>query len=288
MSIIENRRRYAGWFRGVAIPALVLLACPEPVRSQDANPGESIIEDNSFLIEEAYNQEPGIIQHISNFVHEGPGSSHGFVYTLTEEWPIAGQIHQFGFTMPYVDRGGGAAGGFGDILVNYRYQLTGAGDAVAIAPRLSLILPTGDESRGQGSGVFGAQVNLPVSTRLSQAFVAHFNAGFTILPDVHGKDASGSEVSRTLSALSGGGSVIWLASARMNVHVEGLVIHVGDFGASGEVENRTEFIVNPAVRCATDLGSLQIVPGFGVPVTFTSGDAPEASLFFYLSFEHPL
>ena len=46
-----------------------LLACGllvSPLAAQDA-PGEAPISDNSFLIEEAYNQEPGVVQHISNF-----------------------------------------------------------------------------------------------------------------------------------------------------------------------------------------------------------------------------
>lgn len=37
------------------------------------------IQDNSFLIEEAYNQEDGIIQHISTF--ERLSSTHDWVYT---------------------------------------------------------------------------------------------------------------------------------------------------------------------------------------------------------------
>ena len=45
------------------------------------------IEDNSFLIEEAYNQDPGVIQHISNFLYLKQNT---WIYTFTDEWPVPG------------------------------------------------------------------------------------------------------------------------------------------------------------------------------------------------------
>jgi len=39
---------------------------------------------------------------------------------------------------------------------------------VAIAPRLSLIVPTGSAARGLGSGHVGAQMNVPVSVMLDR------------------------------------------------------------------------------------------------------------------------
>ena len=49
------------------------------------------IQDNSFLIEEAYNQEPGVIQHIQAFQYM---SDKSWNYTLTEEWPVPRETHQ--------------------------------------------------------------------------------------------------------------------------------------------------------------------------------------------------
>jgi hypothetical protein len=40
----------------------------------------------------------------------------------------------------------------GDIALNYRYELRGADERVALAPRLSVLLPTGDETKGLGGG----------------------------------------------------------------------------------------------------------------------------------------
>jgi hypothetical protein len=277
------------------LPTLVLLlAALSSGIAQDAPPREPPpeehpIEDNSFLIEEAYNQEAGVIQHISNLVCASPITDGEFAYSFTEEWPVTGQDHQLGFTLVFLNSGSGGAGasdGVGDFLINYRYQIT-SGD-VAVAPRLSLIVPTGDRARGNGDGVFGVQMNLPVSTRLSSSFVSHFNAGFTVLPGVGGTDASGLAVDRTLTAYTAGGSLVWLTSHRLNILLEALGVNEGSIGESGESVRETHFIVNPALRYAIDVGSLQIVPGFGVPVLLEDGREPEVSYFFYLSFEHPV
>jgi hypothetical protein len=265
---------------------LALASALSPAFAQDTPAEEHPIEDNSFLIEEAYNQEAGVIQHISNLVHSSPLSDGEFAYSFTEEWPVTGQDHQLGFTLLFLNGGGGASDGVGDFLVNYRYQVS-SGD-VAFAPRLSLVVPTGDRARGNGDGVFGVQMNLPVSTRLSRAFVGHFNAGFTVLPGVGGTDAAGLAVDRTLTAYMAGGSLIWLAGHSLNFHLEALAVNEGSIGDSGESVRATQFIVNPALRYAIDIGTLQVVPGFGVPVLLEEGREPEASYFFYLSFEHPV
>jgi hypothetical protein len=126
-----------------------------------------------------------------------------------------------------------------------------------------------------------------VSKRLSERFVGHFNAGFTVLPGVGSTDAAGVAVERTLTLYMAGGSLIWLTTPRLNFHVEALVANEGSIGESGESVRATQFIVNPAVRYAIDFGSLQVVPGFGVPVLLEKDKIPEASFFFYLSLEHP-
>lgn len=45
------------------------------------------IQDNSFLIEEAYNQERGVVQHIQTFQIMKDDS---WIYTFTQEWPVPG------------------------------------------------------------------------------------------------------------------------------------------------------------------------------------------------------
>ena len=110
------------------------------------------IQDNSFLVEEAYNQEFGVVQHISSFSYLA--DSKDWVYSFTQEWPAPGIRHQFSYTLTALRPGSFSSQGpgFGDVVFNYRYQLLGTGDTrVAMAPRFSLIFPTGDSNRARAT-----------------------------------------------------------------------------------------------------------------------------------------
>jgi hypothetical protein len=240
------------------------------------------IEDNSFLIEEAYNQEAGVVQHISAFALER--ATHAWVYAFTQEWPLFSQKHQLSYTVPVVSAGRGTGSGVGDVALNYRYQLAdGTRSGVLVAPRLSLIAPTGDERRERGAGAPGLQVNLPISVEHSPRFVTHWNAGATFTHSA--KNALGDKA--TTRSYNLGGSVIWLARSALNGMLE--VAWGRDEAVSGpgeRVADRSLFI-SPGVRGAIDLPSeLQIVPGVAVPIGIgpSRGDR---RLFLYLSFEHP-
>ena len=255
--------------------ALVLLACGVTrAGTAEEYPGGSrgfppAIEDNSFFIEEAYNQEKGVVQHISNFIHFGSASSHCF-YGFTQEWPMGGQRHQLSYTIPYSWADSSGDSGMGDFLLNYRYQLLGHDAWAAVSPRLSLIIPSG--SRRGGSP--GVQVNLPASKRLSAHAVVHANAGFTFLPGDRGH------------AYNVGGSAIALVTKDFNVMLE-LVSTITTEREDGSAATRTtETILSPGVRYAVNVGSLQIVPGIAVPIR-RNGGKMQAGLFAYLSFEHP-
>jgi hypothetical protein len=258
------------------------------------------IADNSFLIEEAYNQEAGVVQHIFNWVWlwdhtAGPSREFGFLYTI--ELPIGSQRHQFSFTPAvfqtfFEHPSGGAAsedGGFGDVFLNYRYQLVLDDESSlrpAVAPRLSVIVPTGDESRGLGAGEVGYQFNLPISKQL-EPFAFHFNAGVTYIPDASvtletGLDSGG----RDLTSANLGASAIWLTSYRFNVLLELLALFNEELDDLGERDHLTEIILNPGVRYAVyTADEIQWVVGVGVPIGL-SADAPDIGLFGYLSVEH--
>ena len=98
------------------------------------------IEDNSYSIEEAYNQEDGVVQHISNGYYTFSPSK-DFMYTFTQEWPVVSQKHQLSYTVGYSWLNSNKVNGFSDVLINYRYQLTRHDDFITIAPRISVILP---------------------------------------------------------------------------------------------------------------------------------------------------
>jgi hypothetical protein len=124
---------------------LVLTASVAEAQERVAPP----IRDNSFLVEEAYNQEARVVQHVSVLsLARGAGD---WEYGFTQEWPAGGQRHQLSLTVPLLSIAD--ASGVGDIAVNYRYQLAfDDASGNAIAPRLSLILPTGSTRRDAGPG----------------------------------------------------------------------------------------------------------------------------------------
>ena len=140
----------AGRFRLKAtLLVLALLPFLLPLRAAAQEHGyDTAIEDNSFLIEEAFNQEHRVVQHISTLTYQREEGH--LEATFTQEWPVGSQTHQLSYTIPYVSLGGGARG-VGDVMINYRYQLAGEEAWALVAPRLSVILPTGSSSRGQNA-----------------------------------------------------------------------------------------------------------------------------------------
>ena len=139
------------------------------------------ILDNSFLVEEAFNQEPGIFQNIFTL---RLGADDAWETAFTQEWPVFTQTHQFSFTVAALGVTGDR--GLGDLMINYRWQAsTESTSAPAFSPRVSLILPTGDASKGLGDGGPGWQVNLPFSKQFNDTYV-HWNAGFTHTPAAEG------------------------------------------------------------------------------------------------------
>ena len=93
------------------------------------------IQDNSFLIEEAYNQEPGVIQHIQTFQYMKNAT---WGYSFVQEWPVPGRTHQLSYTIPvfHLDTDtNGKKTGIGDVMLNYRYQLIyKEKEGIALAP----------------------------------------------------------------------------------------------------------------------------------------------------------
>ncbi len=259
------------------LAAAIAAAVPAFALAGNDNP----IQDNSFMIEEAYNQEPGVIQHISGFSRVvGSGA---WAYSFTEEWPVLGQTHQASVTVSYANVKAGGPTGVGDLALNYRWQAVGSGDtAVALAPRLTLLLPSGDAKRGLGAGGAGLQVNLPLSAVIADRLVAHLNLGGTYVPSALDSDGGDGP----LTAFAMGQSLVWLAHPRFNVLAEVLYTNSGIAGPRGADRVQT-LTVNPGVRAALDFASgLQVVPGVSVPI----GVGPsrgERAVLFYLSFEHP-
>ena len=264
----------------LCVAAFASARAQKPAAAQPVPP----IQDNSFLVEEAYNQEGGVVQHISAFARSAITGTWG--YSFTQEWPVSSVKHQVSYTVPVmrVDETPGSRAGVGDVLVHYRYQLVGTGAArVALAPRLSAVIPTGSSRRGLGTGGPGVQVNLPLSILLPRSLVAHSNAGATYTARAH-DTIGGAAATMGYNVAQ---SVVWLVHPKFNVMLESTWNRREDVVGAGQTASTTEVLLSPGVRAAFDLPSgLQIVPGLAVPLGLgpSRGDR---YLFLYLSFEHP-
>ena len=246
----------------------------------------SPIQDNSFLLEEAYNQEDGVVQHISTFTQLWNSSD--WAYTFTEEWPVpAHWRHQVSFTVGtgHSSAFPGSGAGAEDVLLNYRYQLIGSGESrLAFAPRLSLILPAGNSSLGRGYGGTGWQTNLPLSVVVHPRVVMHLNLGGTVIP--HAQDAVHDRA--RVYGYNSGVSAVFLVTHRFNVLMESLYTATESVTGPSRTEWSNSMLLSPGVRWALNFrNGLQVVPGIAYPV----GVGPsrgQHGVFLYLSFEHPL
>lgn len=235
---------------------LPALAGAQPAAGTHAAASKWEITDNSFLVEESFNQESGVFQNIFTWTRSRNGE---WMASFTQEWPAPDVTHQFSYTVPFGRVGNHP--GVGDVLLNYRYQLLQEhGRYPAISPRISVILPTGREGDGLGSGVTGLQFNMSASKQFGDLYL-HANAGATWLPDIE-----------NLPHVAG--SAIWRLSPMLNLLVETFV----------EINEATT--LSPGFRRGWNFGDRQLVIGVAVPVTRAAGSTSTA-LLTYFSYELP-
>jgi hypothetical protein len=258
--------------------ALVLVAAAgAAAQTPPPDPGEWKITDNSFLVEEAFNQEAGIVQNIFGFQRL---TVRDWQFTFTQEWPAPGMRHQLSYTVPVQSADG--TSGMGDVLLNYRLQVLeeGAGHP-AFAPRISAILPSG--STAVGAGTHGVQVNLPFSKR-SGDFYFHWNGGASWQWTKDGV---------LLTSPSAAGSIIYRAKQMLNLMLEGVVAGLAAETPStpttpGVSRRATASTLSPGVRGGWNVSEdKQIILGAAVPTTWSGGES-ETAIFLYFSYEGPV
>ena len=267
------------WYLVPSTALLWSLAANSARAQSSADSTPPSISDNSFLIEEAYNQESGVVQHIFNYRRGRDGE---WMATFTQEWPLGGQLDQLSYTLPLQSSSGSGAS-LGDAAINYRRQIVGHDeDPVWFAPRLSLVLPSGSARKGTGAGGPGLQLNLPLSVRVNTALVTHWNAGASI---TRARSALGPR--GTVRSMSAGASAIWLAASTLNLMLETVWDRTEALDDAGVRAAEDHFVILPGLRGAINLPhDLQVVPGIGMPIGIGPSHG-ERDLFLYLSFEHP-
>jgi len=258
----------------LALAGSALAQTPPPA----SPPGEEWkITDNSFLVEEAFNQEPGIVQNIFGFQRL---TVRDWQFTFTQEWPAPSTRHQLSYTIPVQALDGNT--GMGDVLINYRLQVLEEGPGrPGFSPRVSAILPSG--SADAGAGTHGVQINLPFSKHRGD-FYFHWNGGVTW-------QRTGDDT--TIVTPMAAGSLIYRARQMLNLMLETVVagVNVTPQPAPGAASQTTRLVsttISPGFRGGWNVSDdKQIIIGAAVPITHSSGETDHA-LFLYFSYEGPV
>lgn len=235
------------------------------------------IEDNSFLVEEAYNQEAGVVQFIS--VWQKQGKSNDWSYTFINEIPVVSQAHQFSYEVPisHVSNDNIVRGG--DIKFNYRYEFQRS-DVVVATGRLSAAAPTGDYKSGAGQGSTSYEASLISSIKIGSSWVQHWNLGAGITP----KNKLPNDVTSGTSKYFVGLSNVYLFSDNLNFMLEFLGTISEETIGMDLNEWGSAFLLSPSLRYAIDIENWQIVPGIAFPVGL-GPSAGENQFLGYLSIE---
>jgi hypothetical protein len=280
LSPLETRVRF---FRAAV---LTLAVWPGEAAAQQPKPSARPFEilDNSFLVEEAYNQEEKIFQNIFGASRSEDGA---WAASFTQEWPAPGMRHQLSYTLVFDNDTG--PGGLGDVAINYRFQLrSGEDGGTALSPRVSLLLRKRRDS--VDAGRVGIELNLPASRQVGNVYV-HGNAGVRIYPAVESSvfpSPAGPQAAHdvTLASPFVAGSLILRVRPMLHLMLENVVLFTDRIADRARTRHDTTVILSPGTRFGWNVGTQQLVFGAAVPIESGSGEI-STSLFGYASWELP-
>ena len=159
--------------------ALLLSAALARFAQRRRQRAANALRDHRQLLSRRRGVQPGagnLSEHL-RYLRAGDGA---WVSAFTQEWPLFSQAHQFSYTLtlPSID----GRTGLGDTAIHYRLQVSdeGAGGP-AFSPRISLLLPTGNEEKGLSAGTVGYEINLPVSKQIGNLYL-HERADTCTIP----------------------------------------------------------------------------------------------------------
>lgn len=238
------------------------------------------IQDNSIFIEEASNQDPGVLQIIQTYQYK---RSDLWTYALAIEAPMQSKNHQISSVLPVSKvKSPQDVTGIQDATLSYRYQAVDK-EELKLAPRIGFVLPTGNSSKGLGSGNLGGEIMLPLSTRFSNNWESHWNLRFTFIPNA--KNPEG--LSADILSVGYGTGFIFFYRENFNILMEIFGSNDEAVVDSGEKERSSTLFLSPGFRTGFEVsGNSEIVLGLGLPTGIGSSQG-EGGVTAYLSFEGP-
>lgn len=235
------------------------------------------IEDNSFLVEEAYNQEPGVVQFIN--VYQKPNHGKDWSYVFINEIPVMSQEHQFSYEIPY-QHIEGLTSGVGDIKLNYRYQIY-SNDKFTTTGRLSYVSNTGKFDDGLGAGVPSYETSLVTSIKISEQWLQHWNVGAAHMPKAKIASGDAADNNKFFWNLSN----VYLITDNFNFMLELVSTQEEATIGKDQTEWSANFVVSPSLRYGFNIGEWQFVPGIAFPSNIGANPGTENQTLVYLSIE---
>jgi hypothetical protein len=272
--------------------AVLILFSSVTARAAEPRPIDGF-SDHSFLLEEAYNQERGEVQHTLRAVYSRDLRLRGWSFNFEQESWLFTENHQVAFNIPFyhLREDGEKQLGVGDIQIEYRYQLTDERPNVpAVAPGFGLILPTGNRDKGTGNGVVGYEWSVAASKKVASRLAVHANFGLTYLPKVRVPLDADQRRSpkRSLVSYDVGASAVFALLSDIHMLLEWVGEFEEEINDKGRRKRDFKAILSPGIRATlVNEDRLQSVVGVGIPIGVT-GPAENYGVFLYLSLEHKL
>lgn len=240
------------------------------------------LQSNGLLVETAYHQEEGEVQHTFTFSHSRQG---GWASVIAQEWPVFSEKHQVSFSLPaaLLVKSPDGNRGVGDLTLEYSYFLLGNNKSrITVAPGVGVSLPTGSVAKGFGAGGPGALVKLPISIMLSRRFASNSTVEYSYVSAA--KNAEGDQFH--LSHYGVGQSFVWFARPKFNVLVEAVWEKSRAANRAGFKEIDSDLFISPGVRWAHVFhNGLAIIPGVALPLG-VGASRGDHRIFFSLAVEH--
>ena len=224
-----------------AVCSAAALAPAHNAGGQPANAEPFEILDNSFLVEEAFNQEAGIFQNIFGLVAHaaatGASRSRRSGRSPSQTAPVV--VHAAALGARRRRRG------VGDVMINYRYQATVEGPGRPGVFTACLADPSDrDEQRARSMSV-GLQFNLPFSKQTRRLSTSTGTPGSTWLPRASSSDGVTLQTS-TSPFLAG--SAIYRLRPMFNLMLETVLIFEDSCRRAGGTERRDRSRFRRAAR----------------------------------------
>ena len=258
---------------------------PAPLPAAMTEPSPFGITDNSFLVEEGFNQEPGVVQNLFAFERTGPG---GWEAKFVQEWPLRSMRHQVSYALGFARDGG--ASQFSNVSLDYRLQVWTEGSGrPAFSPRASLLVNRESLETPETEGAAGVEFSLPFSKRTGPVYF-HWNAGLRWFPSASTFNRSLPQIAQSddvsLSTPFAAGSAIVAVRPMLNLLLEVAAESDHAVVGPGEAARSAVFTVSPGARSGVNLGDAQIVVGLAFPFVRQDGET-DAGVLGYASYELP-